>query len=99
MHLVTLLSAIIALCLTQSAVGLPHPRVQNQETESESRGRDVRSLDVAGALGAGALGTFLRTVGTSLLNRNFHKRIAEEIKDLRKQVSLQSTRPPMLNKS
>lgn len=58
MHLVSLLPAIVALCLTQSAVGLPHPQEQEQQKQQKQQSqrdisRDVGMFSLGAGLGAG----------------------------------------------
>ena len=73
MHLLTLLSAIVALSLTPLVVGLPHPQDrEQQEQQSGSNGLEK----VAGYLGAVGLGV----AGTTFFN---HRTISRKLDNLK----------------
>lgn len=76
MHLLALLSAIVALSLTPLVVGLPHPQGEEQQQQQQS---NSNSLDkVAGFLGAVGLGAG----GASLFNWNNQRTNSRKLKDL-----------------
>ena len=90
MHLLPLLSAIAALCLTQLAVGLPHPQEQEKEQQSDSNTLDEVTRYL-GAIGIGA-------AGAGLFNWNNHKKTSKKLDDLQNgQNNLQNGQTDLKN--
>ena len=98
MHLVPLLSAILALCsAAQFAVGLPHPQEQEQRQQPEVYSFGDRVRDALTAIGV-AGGTF----AAWKLNQNYQQKLhdlGEGQKDTQRQVSLGSVRAPILSEN